>query len=68
MTFSATELILFYILFEITLIPSLIITRWGNQTEQLNAGTSFLFSTLAGSLPLLVALLYIHNTTGTPQK
>nr|AAG00209.1 NADH dehydrogenase subunit 4 [Ochotona princeps] len=66
MTFSATELILFYILFEATLIPTLvIITRWGNQAERLNAGTYFLFYTLMGSLPLLVALLYIHNTSGT---
>nr|AEJ88641.1 NADH dehydrogenase subunit 4 [Panthera tigris corbetti]QAA79763.1 NADH dehydrogenase subunit 4 [Panthera tigris altaica]QAA79809.1 NADH dehydrogenase subunit 4 [Panthera tigris altaica]QAA79820.1 NADH dehydrogenase subunit 4 [Panthera tigris altaica]QAA79845.1 NADH dehydrogenase subunit 4 [Panthera tigris altaica] len=66
MTFTATELIMFYILFEATLIPTLIIiTRWGNQTERLNAGLYFLFYTLVGSLPLLVALLYIQNTTGT---
>nr|APQ40232.1 NADH dehydrogenase subunit 4 [Genetta servalina] len=66
MTFTAMELIMFYILFEATLIPTLIIiTRWGNQTERLNAGLYFLFYTLAGSLPLLVALLYIQNTSGT---
>nr|QOZ41139.1 NADH dehydrogenase subunit 4 [Tupaia montana]QOZ41152.1 NADH dehydrogenase subunit 4 [Tupaia montana] len=66
MTFTATELILFYILFEATLIPTLvIITRWGNQTERLNAGTYFLFYTLLGSLPLLVALVYLQNITGT---
>nr|YP_010031627.1 NADH dehydrogenase subunit 4 [Chodsigoa parva]QOV03046.1 NADH dehydrogenase subunit 4 [Chodsigoa parva] len=66
MTFSSTELIMFYILFEATLIPTLIIiTRWGNQTERLNAGLYFLFYTLVGSLPLLVALLYIQNTSGT---
>nr|WNH18704.1 NADH dehydrogenase subunit 4 [Dormitator maculatus] len=66
MAFSATEVILFYIMFEATLIPTLIIiTRWGNQTERLNAGTYFLFYTLAGSLPLLVALLLLQNTTGT---
>nr|YP_009019449.1 NADH dehydrogenase subunit 4 [Ratufa bicolor]AGZ63924.1 NADH dehydrogenase subunit 4 [Ratufa bicolor] len=66
MTFSATELILFYILFEATLIPTLIIiTRWGNQTERLNAGLYFLFYTLAGSLPLLVALIYIQNSAGS---
>nr|ADK73289.1 NADH dehydrogenase subunit 4 [Panthera tigris altaica] len=66
MTFTATELIMFYILVEATLIPTLIIiTRWGNQTERLNAGLYFLFYTLVGSLPLLVALLYIQNTTGT---
>nr|WJQ22332.1 NADH dehydrogenase subunit 4 [Hypseleotris bucephala] len=66
MAFSATEVILFYIMFEATLIPTLIIiTRWGNQAERLNAGTYFLFYTLAGSLPLLVALLLLQNATGT---
>nr|AAK70538.1 NADH dehydrogenase subunit 4 [Mirza coquereli]AAK70542.1 NADH dehydrogenase subunit 4 [Mirza coquereli]AAK70546.1 NADH dehydrogenase subunit 4 [Mirza coquereli]ACI47105.1 NADH dehydrogenase subunit 4 [Mirza zaza]AHN16339.1 NADH dehydrogenase subunit 4 [Mirza coquereli] len=66
MTFTATELIMFYILFEATLIPTLIIiTRWGNQTERLNAGLYFLFYTLIGSLPLLVALIYIQNSLGS---
>nr|YP_009911457.1 NADH dehydrogenase subunit 4 [Leptosciurus otinus]QLD21939.1 NADH dehydrogenase subunit 4 [Leptosciurus otinus] len=66
MTFSASELILFYILFEATLIPTLIIiTRWGNQTERLNAGLYFLFYTLVGSLPLLVVLIYIQKSTGS---
>nr|UXE35024.1 NADH dehydrogenase subunit 4 [Nematistius pectoralis] len=66
MAFSATEMAMFYVMFEATLIPTLIIiTRWGNQTERLNAGTYFLFYTLAGSLPLLVALLVLQNSTGT---
>nr|YP_002887607.1 NADH dehydrogenase subunit 4 [Rhinoceros sondaicus]ACQ73080.1 NADH dehydrogenase subunit 4 [Rhinoceros sondaicus] len=66
MTFTATELIFFYILFEATLIPTLIIiTRWGNQTERLNAGFYFLFYTLTGSLPLLIALIHIQNITGS---
>nr|AFI72584.1 NADH dehydrogenase subunit 4 [Poecilopsetta natalensis] len=66
LAFSATEIIMFYVMFEATLIPTLIIiTRWGNQTERLNAGTYFLFYTLAGSLPLLVALLFIHKNLGT---
>nr|BAN83590.1 NADH dehydrogenase subunit 4 [Icichthys lockingtoni] len=66
MAFGATEVIMFYVMFEATLIPTLvIITRWGNQTERLNAGTYFLFYTLAGSLPLLVALLLLQNNTGT---
>nr|YP_010735541.1 NADH dehydrogenase subunit 4 [Epinephelus polyphekadion]AKP95096.1 NADH dehydrogenase subunit 4 [Epinephelus polyphekadion]WEL32309.1 NADH dehydrogenase subunit 4 [Epinephelus polyphekadion] len=66
MAFGATEMIMFYIMFEATLIPTLIlITRWGNQTERLNAGVYFLFYTLAGSLPLLVALLLLQNHTGT---
>jgi len=66
LAFGATELIIFYIIFEATLIPTLIIiTRWGNQTERLNAGVYFLFYTLAGSLPLLVALLLLQNDIGT---
>nr|YP_002427686.1 NADH dehydrogenase subunit 4 [Eremias brenchleyi]ABO64382.1 NADH dehydrogenase subunit 4 [Eremias brenchleyi] len=63
MTFAASEFVLFYILFETTLIPTLvIITRWGNQLERLNAGLYFLFYTLASSLPLLITLLHLHST------
>uniref|UniRef100_UPI0030FE3FB3 NADH dehydrogenase subunit 4 n=1 Tax=Mullus argentinae TaxID=749194 RepID=UPI0030FE3FB3 len=66
MAFGATELLMFYVMFEATLIPTLfIITRWGNQLERLNAGTYFLFYTLVGSLPLLVALLALQKHTGT---
>nr|YP_006303608.1 NADH dehydrogenase subunit 4 [Minimugil cascasia]AEK53180.1 NADH dehydrogenase subunit 4 [Minimugil cascasia] len=66
LAFGATEMIMFYVMFEATLIPTLIIiTRWGNQAERLNAGTYFLFYTLAGSLPLLVALLLLQSGTGT---
>nr|YP_008474637.1 NADH dehydrogenase subunit 4 [Variola louti]AGI78261.1 NADH dehydrogenase subunit 4 [Variola louti] len=66
LAFGATEVIMFYVMFEATLIPTLmIITRWGNQTERLNAGVYFLFYTLVGSLPLLVALLLLQNYTGT---
>nr|AEO18251.1 NADH dehydrogenase subunit 4 [Hynobius yangi] len=66
LAFAATEVIMFYIAFETTLIPTLIIiTRWGNQAERLNAGTYFLFYTLAGSLPLLVALLILQSYSGS---
>lgn len=66
LAFSATELIIFYIMFEATLIPTLIIiTRWGNQQERLNAGAYFLFYTLVGSIPLLVALLVFQNSSGS---
>ncbi|YP_537128.1 NADH dehydrogenase subunit 4 (mitochondrion) [Cricetulus griseus] len=65
-TFSANELMLFYILFEATLIPTLvIITRWGNQTERLSAGLYFLFYTLVGSIPLLIALISINSSLGS---
>nr|YP_009227598.1 NADH dehydrogenase subunit 4 [Rhipidura fuliginosa]AGI51070.1 NADH dehydrogenase subunit 4 [Rhipidura fuliginosa] len=66
LAFSASELMLFYIAFEATLIPTLIlITRWGNQPERLNAGIYLLFYTLASSLPLLITILHLHNTIGT---
>nr|QOD97583.1 NADH dehydrogenase subunit 4 [Baryphthengus martii] len=66
LAFSTTELMLFYISFEATLIPTLIlITRWGNQPERLSAGIYLLFYTLASSLPLLVTLLYLDSQTGT---
>nr|UEX93218.1 NADH dehydrogenase subunit 4 [Gymnothorax flavimarginatus] len=66
LAFSSTEIMMFYIMFEATLIPTLIIiTRWGNQAERLNAGTYFLFYTLAGSLPLLVALLILQKDLGS---
>nr|QOD97852.1 NADH dehydrogenase subunit 4 [Rostratula benghalensis] len=66
LAFSTTELMLFYISFEATLIPTLIlITRWGNQPERLSAGIYLLFYTLISSLPLLVAILYLHTQIGT---
>nr|ASW34690.1 NADH dehydrogenase subunit 4 [Quedenfeldtia moerens] len=62
-TFAANNLVLFFIAFEATLIPTLIlITRWGTQAERLTAGTYFLFYTLAGSLPLLIAILALQTT------
>nr|AUR27079.1 NADH dehydrogenase subunit 4 [Artamus cyanopterus]AUR27209.1 NADH dehydrogenase subunit 4 [Artamus cyanopterus] len=66
LAFSASELMLFYISFEATLIPTLIlITRWGNQPERLSAGIYLLFYTLASSLPLLITILHLHNQIGT---
>nr|QOD98294.1 NADH dehydrogenase subunit 4 [Certhia familiaris] len=66
LAFSASELLLFYIAFEATLIPTLVlITRWGSQPERLNAGIYLLFYTLASSLPLLIVILHLQNQTGT---
>lgn len=66
LTFMTTELIIFYILFETTLIPTLvIITKWGNQAKRFNASTYFLFYTLTGSLPLLIILSHTYNNTGS---
>nr|AYN73599.1 NADH dehydrogenase subunit 4 [Rhinopomastus cyanomelas] len=66
LAFSTTELVLFYISFEATLIPTLIlITRWGTQPERLDAGIYLLFYTLVSSLPLLIVLLQTHATAET---
>nr|YP_009557824.1 NADH dehydrogenase subunit 4 [Rhagologus leucostigma]QBC73545.1 NADH dehydrogenase subunit 4 [Rhagologus leucostigma] len=66
LAFSSSELMLFYIAFEATLIPTLIlITRWGNQPERLSAGIYLLFYTLISSLPLLITILHLHNQIGT---
>nr|YP_009110245.1 NADH dehydrogenase subunit 4 [Aphelasterias japonica]AIW65073.1 NADH dehydrogenase subunit 4 [Aphelasterias japonica] len=62
LTFSALELSLFFIAFESTLLPTLIlITRWGAQKERFQAGIYFIFYTLAGSLPLLIAIISLYN-------
>nr|WNS59359.1 NADH dehydrogenase subunit 4 [Hyocrinidae sp.] len=60
-TFSSLELILFYISFEATLIPILIIiSRWGSQYDRYQASIYFIFYTLFGSLPFLVSLFSIN--------
>nr|AID60607.1 NADH dehydrogenase subunit 4 [Sterechinus neumayeri] len=65
-TFSALELLLFYVAFETTLIPTLIlITRWGAQMERFQAGLYFMFYTLFGSLPLLISLIAIYSSSSS---
>nr|AGN71137.1 NADH dehydrogenase subunit 4 [Cryptobatrachus sp. TNHC-GDC 451] len=64
--FMANNMMLFFVMFETTMIPTLIIiTRWGVQKERMLAGTYFLFYTLFGSVALLTALLFFHETFGT---
>nr|QOI74284.1 NADH dehydrogenase subunit 4 [Tomistoma schlegelii] len=66
LVFMALDLMLFYIAFEATLIPTLmVIARWGTQTERLGAGLYFLFYTITSSMPLLMALLWVYNMKGT---
>nr|WNH23151.1 NADH dehydrogenase subunit 4 [Idiacanthus fasciola] len=66
LAFSAAELIMFYVMFEATLLPILfIVSRWGNKMERMKAGAYLLFYTLTGSLPLLIALISFAHTFGT---
>nr|YP_007317411.1 NADH dehydrogenase subunit 4 [Enoplometopus occidentalis]AGA56188.1 NADH dehydrogenase subunit 4 [Enoplometopus occidentalis] len=66
MTFSSMDYLLFYISFESSLIPTLIlILGWGYQPERIQAGMYMLFYTLFASLPLLVSLLSLYKTGGS---
>nr|YP_009694096.1 NADH dehydrogenase subunit 4 [Protonemura orbiculata]QEI04364.1 NADH dehydrogenase subunit 4 [Protonemura orbiculata] len=61
-TFSTTNLFMFYLFFESSLIPTLfLILGWGYQPERLQAGVYLLFYTLLASLPLLVGIFYIYK-------
>nr|AMA06959.1 NADH dehydrogenase subunit 4 [Sipunculus nudus] len=63
--FSSSHFILFYIFFEASLIPTLIlILLWGYQPERLQAGTYLMLYTVTASLPLLVNLLIISHNSG----
>nr|QGQ56384.1 NADH dehydrogenase subunit 4 [Brachystomella parvula] len=62
LSFMVNNFIWFYILFEISLIPTLfIILGWGYQPERLQAGVYFMVYTLVASLPLLLLLVYLKN-------
>ncbi len=63
--FATTDLLLFYVLFEFTLIPMyLIIGIWGGAGRRAAAVKFFLY-TLAGGLLMLVGILSLHAQTGT---
>nr|ARH54450.1 NADH dehydrogenase subunit 4 [Lissodema cursor] len=61
-TFSSLNLFIFYLFFEISLIPTLmLIVGWGYQPERLQAGVYLLFYTLFGSLPMMISIFYLYN-------
>jgi NADH-ubiquinone oxidoreductase chain 4 len=65
-TFSVTNIFLFYLFFEATLIPTLIlIIGWGYQPERVQAGIYILFYTLTASLPLLLIIMWVKSSQGT---
>nr|QBP33891.1 NADH dehydrogenase subunit 4 [Klapopteryx armillata] len=65
-TFSTTNLFMFYLFFEGSLIPTLfLILGWGYQPERLQAGVYLLFYTLLASLPLLVGIFYIYQESSS---
>nr|QXE43443.1 NADH dehydrogenase subunit 4 [Grapholita delineana]UDU84769.1 NADH dehydrogenase subunit 4 [Grapholita delineana]UDU84795.1 NADH dehydrogenase subunit 4 [Grapholita delineana]UDU84808.1 NADH dehydrogenase subunit 4 [Grapholita delineana]UDU84821.1 NADH dehydrogenase subunit 4 [Grapholita delineana] len=63
LTFSVMNLFMFYLFFEGSLIPTLLlIMGWGYQPERIQAGLYLLFYTLFASLPLLLGIFYIFNS------
>ncbi len=62
--FAAADALLFYVFFEATLIPMyVIIGIWGG-ANRVYAAFKFFLYTLAGSLLMLVALVYLYHASG----
>lgn len=65
--FCAMDLFLFYVFFELMLIPMyLLIGVWGSDAQaRRDAAMKFFIYTLVGSLLMFLAVLYIANLAGT---
>nr|YP_007316735.1 NADH dehydrogenase subunit 4 [Ceracris kiangsu]ADB78281.1 NADH dehydrogenase subunit 4 [Ceracris kiangsu]QOL00889.1 NADH dehydrogenase subunit 4 [Ceracris fasciata fasciata] len=65
-SFSSLSLLSFYIFFESSLVPTLLlILGWGYQPERLQAGIYLIFYTLVASLPLLLVLFSVYDFFNT---
>nr|ASL24544.1 NADH dehydrogenase subunit 4 [Semanotus bifasciatus] len=62
LTFCSLNLFVFYLFFEVSLIPTLIlIVGWGYQPERIEAGVYLLFYTLLVSLPMMISIFYYYE-------
>lgn len=60
--FISVNIIIFYIFFEVSLLPTLIlIIGWGYQPERLQAGLYIILYTITISLPLLIRLILLSG-------
>nr|YP_009192181.1 NADH dehydrogenase subunit 4 [Owenia fusiformis]ALO81698.1 NADH dehydrogenase subunit 4 [Owenia fusiformis] len=63
--FSIMNMFYFYLVFEASLIPTLmLILGWGYQPERLQAGSYMLMYTVSASLPLLMGVLCVYSLFG----
>nr|YP_009971742.1 NADH dehydrogenase subunit 4 [Platisus moerosus]QNG56452.1 NADH dehydrogenase subunit 4 [Platisus moerosus] len=62
LTFSSLNLFVFYLFFEMSLVPTLIlIIGWGYQPERIEAGVYLMFYTLLVSLPMMITIFYCYE-------
>ncbi len=63
--FVIHDLIIFYVFWEVTLVPMyFLIGIWGAE-ERIYAAVKFFLYTMAGSILMLIAILYVGNKSGT---
>lgn len=63
-SFSSSSIIIFYIAFEASLIPTIIlIILWGYQPERMQASLYLIIYTITASLPLLIIILKIYYSS-----
>nr|AMO26966.1 NADH dehydrogenase subunit 4 [Amynthas sp. 1 LZ-2016] len=66
MCFNASNIFMFYIWFEASLVPTMaLIMMWGYQPERLQASMYLMIYTVTASLPMLVALYKIYSCSKT---
>nr|WHM50503.1 NADH dehydrogenase subunit 4 [Pseudabris przewalskyi] len=66
LAFSSLNLFMFYIFFEVSLLPTLmLIVGWGYQPERLQAGIYMLFYTVLGSLPMMIVIFYYYSVNNS---
>nr|WIM51610.1 NADH dehydrogenase subunit 4 [Parabathippus shelfordi] len=67
MTFTSKSMLMFYIMFELVLIPTLIlITMNGKQPERLQASIYLIIYTVTASLPLLMIIIFWMKNLSFP--
>ena len=63
--FLAQDLFLFYVFWEVSLVPMyFLIGIWGHE-RRIYAAVKFFLYTMAGSVLMLAAIIYLYNRTGT---
>ena len=63
--FIAQDLFLFYVFWEVSLVPMyFLVGIWGHE-RRIYAAVKFFLFTMAGSVLMLVAIIYLYNRAGT---